>query len=159
MTQGALWDEGSAATADAPAPADWLAEVVLAGMSWRRSAVARLAPCRRCEAWTFHAADLGLDLMTESTVDPALLDRGLELEALLAGRFTAELEINRHGGGPFIHRRDRWSTPTEPAVRGRVWVPEHRCFEPLGVPLPLEIFYPLESRLGREVGGHDEPPF
>lgn len=143
--------------AGAPAArAPWLEAVLEADLAWRRSAVARLAPCGRCGVLVFHAADLALDLMTESTVDPRVLDRGLEVAALLAGRYTAELEVNRHGGGPFIHRRDRWTAPTEPAVRGRFWVPEHKCFDPLGHELPLECFYPFESRT---IGEQNDPPF
>lgn len=141
---------------DAPGVAPWLEEVLLADLTWRRSAVSRLAPCRRCSALTLHAADLALDLMTESTVDPRVLDRGMEVEALLAGRYTAELEVMRHGGGPLIHRRDRWTTPTEPASRGRFWVPEHKCYQPLGHVVPLEIFYPFESR---KLEAQIEPPF
>lgn len=147
--------------ADAPRPADgWLGEVLEAALTWRRSAVARLAPCRRCGALTLHAADMGLDLLTESTVDPRLLDRGLEIRALLAGRFTAEVEPRRHGGGPLIFRRDADLAKRVPAVRRRLWVPEHKCFDPLGHEVPLELFYPFESQqFRRSISNDNECPF
>ena len=153
MTQGTLFDADPGSAAD---PADWLDAVLEAGGSWRRSAFARLAPCRRCAALVLHGADMGLDCLTESTVDPAVLDRGLEVEALLAGRYTCELEVRKHGGGPVIFRRDRWLVPTEPNSRKRLWVPEHVCREPLGYPLPLEVIYPAESR---KVVRDEHPPF
>lgn len=156
MTQEALFQ--LAAPADPAARPAWVEEVLLAGLTWRRSAAARLAPCRKCGGLTLHAADVGLDLMTESTVDLTLLDRGLELVALLAGRFTAELEISRHGGGPMIFRRDRWLAPTEPNARRRLWVPEHVCNNPLGYEVPLEIIYPAEAAAARRVSSAD-PPF
>jgi hypothetical protein len=107
----------------------------------------------------FYAADMGLDLMGESTVDPRLLDRGLEVTALLAGRYTCELEPSRHGGGPLLYRRDRWLAPTEPNARRRLWVPEHKCNDPIGHELPLEMIYPFEFRLAelRKQDDHECP--
>lgn len=160
MTQGTLFDVGPAGGADPggspPAVASWVDAVLEADLGWRRSAKARLAPCGRCGVLVLHAADMGLDLMTESTVDLRLLDRGLEVEALLAGRYTAELEVARHGGAPMIFRRDRWLAAREPNERRRLWVPEHKCHDPLGFVLPLEIVYPFESR---RIEINDEPPF
>lgn len=145
--QGVLFPADPVTAVDTPpAAGHWLDAVLEAGLTWRRSAFARLAPCRKCSALTLHAADLGLDLMTESTVDPRILDRGLEVRALLAGRYTAELEVRKHGGGPVIYRRDRWLAKREPNHRKRLWVPEHKCNDLIGYPIPLEIIYPTESR-------------
>lgn len=135
----------------------WLEEVLLADLAWRRSAVARLAPCRKCQALTLHATDSTWAGLTEVTVDPRLLDRGLEVQALLAGRGTAELEVRGHGGGPLIFSRDRWLAAREPNARRRLWVPEHVCGQPVGWELPLELVYPFESR--RRVEASDVPPF
>lgn len=157
MTQEALFPADVAPGADPEHPADpVLEEILIAGLTWRRNARAKLEECRKCSGLTLFAADLGLDLMTESRVDPALLDRGLEVEALLAGRYTCELEVSRHGGGPMIFRRDRWLAPTEPNARRRLWVPEHVCGQPIGYPLPLVMIYPAEYRQ-RVVTG--PPPF
>ena len=157
MTQAALFAaEGLAPADDVGAAPGWLEAVLESDLAWRRSAVARLAPCRKCSALTLHGADLGLDLMTESTVDVRILDRGLEVEALLAGRYTAELEVRRYGGGPMIFRRDRWLAQKEPNVRRRLWVPQHVCGQPIGWEIPLAMIYPFESR--RRVLATD-PPF
>lgn len=157
MTQEALFPSPAA---DPAVPADpVLEEVLIASQGWRRSAVSRLAPCRRCGALTFHAADMGLDLCAESTVDPRQLDRGLEVACLLAGRYTAELEVRPHGGGPLIYRRDVWLTRREPRERRRLWVPEHKCNNPIGYELPWEIFYPMEYSLSRSHQNDNECPF
>jgi hypothetical protein len=146
--------------ADGAGPADpVLEEILLAGLTWRRSAYAKLARCRKCEALVLFAADMGLDLMAESTVDPALLDRGLEVACLLAGRYTCELEVMRHGGGPLVYRRDRWLAPTEPNTRRRLWVPEHKCNNPVGHQLPMSMLYPFEYRLAGSQNNDNECPF
>jgi hypothetical protein len=136
-----------------------LEEILIAGLTWRRSARARLEACRKCSALTLYAADMVLDLMGESRVDLRLLDRGLEVEALLAGRYTAELEVSRHGGGPLIYRRDRWLAPVEPNTRRRLWVPQHICNKPIGHELPLEVIYPAEYRRFRSQSEYRECPF
>lgn len=135
----------------------WLEEVLLADQTWRRSAVARLAPCRKCQALTLHATDSTWAALTEVTVDPRLLDRGLEVQALLAGRGTAELEVRGHGGGPLVFSRDRWLAAREPNTRRRLWVPVHKCHDVIGHELPLEMIYPFESRTIGERNEH--PPF
>lgn len=164
--QGGLFDVGglepavTASPAEAQATADtWLDAVLEAGAGWRRSARARLAPCRKCGALTLYAADMALDLMTESRVDVRVLDRGLEVQALMAGRYTAEVEPARHGGGPLIYRRDRWLAAKEPNARRRLWVPEHVCWDPLGWEIPLEIIYPAEARAARRDTSRVDPPF
>lgn len=146
MTQEALFQVGGVPVAGARPTAGEavLAEVLAAGATWRRSAFAKLEECRRCGALTLYAADMGWDLMTEARVDLALLDRGLEVEALLAGRGTAELEVMRHGGGPLVFTRDRWLVRKDPAARRRLWVPHHVCGVPLGYPLPLAMVFPFE---------------
>ena len=164
MIQEALFPADGVGGADDPDPAGalapWVEEILIGDLAWRRSAVARLAPCRKCGGLTLYAADMGLDLMTESTVDPRLLDRDLEIRVLLAGRFTAELEVRRHGGGPLIFRRDRWLAAREPNSRKRLWVPEHKCNEPVGYELPLEMIYPFEfSQFVRSQQNDHECPF
>lgn len=148
MTQEALFPAeaaGGASSADAASGVEpWLAEVLAGAVTWRRSAKAKLEECRKCRALTFYAADMGLDLLTESRVDVRLLDRGLEVEALLAGRFTAEVEPSRHGGGPLVFRRDADLARRDPAARRRLWVPEHVCGALLGHEVPLSLFYPFE---------------
>lgn len=162
MTQEALFqlaapaeDVTPAATAARPA---WVEEILLAALTWRRSAKAKLEPCRKCRALTLYAADMGLDLCGESRVDVRLLDRGLELEVLLTGRYTCELEVSRHGGGPLVFRRDRWLAPTEPNARRRLWVPGHACGQVVGHELPLAMIYPAEYRAAQRVTS-ERPPF
>jgi hypothetical protein len=141
----------------AAAVPEWLLERLDTINPRSRSASAKLLPCHRCRAPTLFAADLGLDLLTESTVDPAVLTPAAELEALLAGRYTVELEVSRFGGGIKMFRRDRWLITKQPGARRRYGVPQHRCGAPLGVPLPWSLLYPLESQLN--LGVTREPPF
>lgn len=158
---------GGRNAADAPAdpfaaavPA-WLRERLEELNPARRSADAKLVPCGRCGAPVLEAADLGLDLMADSRVDPAILDADAEVAALLGGRYTAELEVSRFGGGIRVFRRDRWLMPSPAGSRRRFAVPEHRCGAPLGVALPWQMVYPqvYQQHLTTSERGSNEPPF
>lgn len=165
-TQEALF---SMATTLAPAPADlfaaavpeWLADQLEDLNPPRRSAYAKLVPCGRCGAPVLHAADMGLDLVTESTVDPLLLTPDTEVEVLLAGRYVVELEVLRFGRGIMFYRRDRWLILKPASTRKRFPVPQHRCGSVVGVPLPWQLLYPQPFALIHNPLGdpNDEPPF
>lgn len=166
--QEALFTLTDTRGADTP-PADpftaavpgWLREALEDVNPARRSAYVKLHPCPRCASPVLTAADMGLDLMADSTVDPALLTADTEVEALLAGRYTAELDVSRHGAGVMVFRRDRWLMLKPAGARGRFAVPEHRCRHPLGVPIPWQILYPrVYAQAHQPPKEHDDtPPF
>lgn len=161
MTQGELFPAALVTQADpVSAAGEWWEAIVEADFARSRSAVARLAPCRRCSALVLSAADRTLDECADSVVDARLLDRGLEVAALLAGRYTCELEVSAHGGGPRLFRRDAWLAPREPWERRRLWVPAHVCHEPIGFELPLQVIYPAEyQQFTRSQNVSNVPPF
>lgn len=126
----------------------------------RRSAYAKLVPCGRCGSPVLHAADMGLDLMTDSTADPRLLDADTEVEVLLAGRYTVELDVLKFGRGIMIFRRDRWLIQKPAGARKRFAAPGHRCGSAVGVPIPWQMLYPqLFAQIHNPVGENLEPPF
>lgn len=164
MTQEPLFTLEPAASSAAPIPADpfqaavpgWLAERLEGLEPARRSAYVRLRPCGKCRAPVLEAADMGLDLCDDSRVDPAVLDPAAELEVILSGRYTADLEVSRWGL-PMLFRRDAWLI----GGRKRPWrfvVPEHRCRAPAGLVLPWTIIYPSIEPEPRN-GETNECPF
>lgn len=158
------------ARADAAAPAAdpfsaevpaWLRDRLEGINPARRSAYSKLVPCGRCGSAVLHAADMGLDLMTESTVDPRLLTPDTEVEVLLAGRYVVELDVLKFGRGIMMFRRDRWLVQKPAATRKRFPVPEHRCGSAVGVPLPWQLLYPQDfNHAHNPAKDHDDnPPF
>lgn len=138
----------------------WLRERLEDVNPARRSAFAKLVPCRKCQAPVLYAADMGLDLMAESRVDPFILDADAELAVLLAGRYTVEADVLKFGRGIMLYRRDRWLIQKPAGTRRRYTVPEHRCGEPAGVALPFQMLYPhLFEQTHNEPGADHEPPF
>lgn len=166
-TQEALFVLAGSPGADV-APADpftaavpaWLADRLEGINPERRGPFAKLVPCPRCASPVLHAADAGLDLMTDSTVDPNLLTAEAEVLALLAGRYTVEADVLGYGRGIMLFRRDRWNIATPPAARKRYALPEHRCGPTVGVPLPYQMLYPhLYAQIHNPKDHDNDPPF
>jgi hypothetical protein len=91
--------------------------------------------CRRCSAWTLQGYDWTEDWAGLGIVDPAQLDTMTELQALVSGRRTYEIILRDNT--KTLRSRDQWriGAHTPETVKDPV-VPAHRCFEPLGVPIP-----------------------
>ena len=138
----------------------WLADALEDVNPARRGAYAKLVPCGRCRGPVLYAADMGLDLMADSTVDPTLLEASTELQSLLGGRYTVEAEVLGGGRGIMLYRRDRWLIGKPAGARKRFALPEHRCGAPIGVLLPWQVLYPhVYAQTHNQVGEHLEPPF
>lgn len=88
--------------------------------------------CPRCQLVTLAGWDAYDDYAGHYTTDPAQLDTGQELAALLDGRHTFELRTDPDGNKT-ISRRDAHRIRASPAT-GHRWpvIPEHRCGAPLG---------------------------
>lgn len=118
----------------------------------RLSATARLTPCPRCQTITLYALDTGYDECDTTRTDLTLLTTGDEIQALLAGRTTHELQAKITG--ITIRHRNHWRIASNPANTSHHPVaPNHRCGQRIGYPIPWNLLY-TEPK-----GTNSEPPF
>lgn len=164
MTQDALFEFGPAAVparVRPPKPADVFAAVVPEWVRFRiqvtnparlsANGPAALVPCDRCGLPVLHGPNIQESGVEDLTADLTDLDAAAELDVLLAGRGTIEVEPGRYGVRLF--GRDHWLIRKPASSRGRFAAPSHACFRPAGTPVPWEqIFIPNHER-----SNHDCP--
>lgn len=91
--------------------------------------------CRTCQAWTLQGYDWTTDWAGLGIVDPAQLDTTTELAALLDGRRTYEIILR--DTDKTLRSRDQWQIGADtPESLTCPVVPAHKCYSPLGVPIP-----------------------
>lgn len=155
MTQTALFQ-----TPEAPPPPppwatvlpQWLQDQIPADTP-RTGKTVNLQPCRKCGAITLHALDTATDYVTDTRADPALLTNDQEVQALLDGRTTHTLRLHLITE-PELASRNRWAIQNQPSnTSAHPVVPDHRCNDPLGYPLPWETIY------HRPKDTNGQPPF
>lgn len=118
---------------------------------------AALVPCPRCRVPVLAGPDVQDGGVVDLVADVTCLDPRTELSVLLAGRGTVEVEPGRSGVRLF--GRDRWLIRNPAGKRGRFTAPEHKCFCPMGFPVPWGMIYKQVPNHHERSQNDNECPF